>query len=676
MEQPIKNFTLYGSKVPIFWSKASEDRPSKELFESIDFQWEEFPNTPNFLDNFTSSVVLPSDTYTYFKLIDKQTNQITYWYIEKVNRRLNQGIMYYIALDTYTSYVIDLLDNLPETMKLGIERTHLKWEEYNKYIYPFVQDELLSGVPMGDGALFTKGVMNIENVIAPKGKSLDVSFKWKSAQGQVLKLTFRDKTHHDPQPWDNKAYPITRCYVFAAWDSDKDWNFATSPDSRYFVFPVIEFEKPQDLYRLGTLSNPEQTDINIILGNVEHNMKSLVQARANYFKGVYLLPIKQEEIIYNSAYTPINPIQHKFFYFFPLKLQGERYKQEINDFVKPIKAQDIFNKYGEIVFPSTRFTYNNQVEEWNTAEGQIPTINFYTFLNMNRDWYNNTIASNLIFKENKTANGLTISLDGYLVFSNGFRICANPYDKPIYTGGQLPSDNESYANYVNGIRETMNASLQASRTQLGLGIMKNINSLSISIAQGTMGLLDVIAGNDGSSGIFKGLHGANNALFNIFGGIANHVNTINMYNAQLTDAKNSIPPSISTTEDQDLKLYLSCKTVGEINDIDKSGAILLKRITKPIATLCDSLAFLFGVLVKNYIPWRVIKAHLENNNLQCVYLSLQKDYAQSHLFNYVIKQYPTLDTQTRALIVEALALGFRIWKIVPDLTKTYVMDLS
>lgn len=673
-----KKYTLFGSKAEVFWNKTTEDRPHHSVFNNIDWEWEEFPIVFSFLDTFTSKMTLKEDTYTYFKLLNSETGITTYWFVTKKEKILSKGVVYILEMDLYSSFVIDALNSINRNALVGVSRTHLKWEEYIKYVLPYINDELVSNGSVGEGPSFIKGPVKWEYVIDGNytGVEIPFTFRNKNTGG-----TTTDVYRHDGTWGDNKLFPVTRCYVFYQWDPSKD----TTPDEnkksggpvkKYIIVPVIETKDAQTLYTKNK-SNPNNLDKTLELGNLENNIQYLVKKYTNRFLGVYTIPLMNvDNVLWESIVIPKtegSTLPLYSYYYLTMEFGGENYSHTIDDLLKVPNNNDKYDSVGRVVLPTEVIEYNDPKTEF---EGDTyGKVNFYTFLNINNIWYKNVISPQLYFKPSNNTIGFTINLDGQLIFSDGFRVFHNPYDNILYYGSKLPVDNQSYEAYINGLRQTMNAAIKASSDNTILNSIKNVNSFAIATGQITSGFAALFNGNnEGEQSVHKGLSGVNNAFFNIVGGIVNHFNTKNMYKAQLEDAKNSIPPNITTTNEDDLKIYLTGRGAGEVIDGSKTSVVLLKRMNKRMVNYNNNLAFLFGVSIKNYIPW-IIFLRNYSSTLPCFYIEFTKDYAVGTFYNIVNRKWPKLELETKIAICDAMTIGYRIWMRIPDLTSNYTMDL-
>lgn len=109
----LPQFKLYASKFPIWWTHNSIDKPDPTYFNHLEdvenkdgFNWVEVPFTFNFKDQFTGTLIVDYQYYTYFKLVDLQDDKYPnkYYCVESVNKAFNGGYELKVKLDVFTSY--------------------------------------------------------------------------------------------------------------------------------------------------------------------------------------------------------------------------------------------------------------------------------------------------------------------------------------------------------------------------------------------------------------------------------------------------------------------------------------------------------------------------------------------------------------------------------------------
>lgn len=109
----------------IFWTKNSVDKPTKDYFKYLmDTQiWKDLGNiTPNFINQFNGSITVDKDTYTYLKLFNTDTRETKYFSIDSVSRVLSNGFVVDITLDVFTTYTLNLYNEL-EGKPIKVNRT-------------------------------------------------------------------------------------------------------------------------------------------------------------------------------------------------------------------------------------------------------------------------------------------------------------------------------------------------------------------------------------------------------------------------------------------------------------------------------------------------------------------------------------------------------------------------
>ena len=109
----------------IFWTKNSVDKPTKDYFKyTMDRAiWKDLGNiTPNFINQFNGSITVDKDTYTYLKLVNTDTRETKYFFIDSVSRVLANGFVVDITLDIFTTYTLNLYNEL-EGKPIKVNRT-------------------------------------------------------------------------------------------------------------------------------------------------------------------------------------------------------------------------------------------------------------------------------------------------------------------------------------------------------------------------------------------------------------------------------------------------------------------------------------------------------------------------------------------------------------------------
>lgn len=628
MEQK-RRFKFYASKAPIWWSKMSEDRPSKAYFSAFSFDWQELVGfNISWVSQFKGDIVLADDIYTYFKMEDTEKNVVTYWFVDDKIRQLTKGCLYQLGLDIWSSYNIDLLDELPDNYLLGVERTHLTIADYKKYNVNHVLDDFLNIGHYGDEAYKIPPPFEISS----QGEWTNV-YKFLTS-GEVGLRGYRA---YGTKRRLNGTTAVIDCYVFSNWSLVNDNTVVWGAGSKDFlIMPVIDTGDDYYAELSGDASLNDGTALGAYLGNTAYFLQKLVKQKPTYFIGRFLLPllppqgyVRHTETIDNKKYD---------YLAIAYSVTGE-YK---NEYIRSIETKIIG-------------------ETWKYNGDGIGLINAYGFFNSNAQWYGNVISPLLIFNQ---VDYFEIRIKGYSIFNMGMVDIANSKDIIRY-GSQLPVNKESYFAYYKGIENSMNTAIKVSKDNAILGAVKGGFNAITGVAQSSIGLVtgDVI-------GAVKGWSNATNSIFNLAGSIVNHVNTIATFKAQIEDAKNSVQPSYASTADADMKLYLILKQQSN------TGMFPLKKFTAEGKILNNNLAFLFGVKVSNYIPFSVIKKMQTYKNNPCLYLELQTSFVTTNLSHYLSRKFPWMNNKMKGAILDAWRKGYRIWNVDCDLSQEYSYDIS
>lgn len=637
MEQPkTKQYKLYGSKVPIWWNKMSENRPAYDYFHSFDFQWIELPINMGYVNQFRGHLVLKEDTWTYFKMVHIPTNKVTYWFVDDIIYVMEKGHNYALGLDIWSSYNMEILKNIPDNMPVGVERTHVKIENYYKYcLGGLIDDLLISG---STGSYITR--------FGLKGFS---PFQINSGtNNQPVCLIPNDGYYQRSRSsLLDKVKGVVAAYVFTNWDRNKESGYGLR-GLQYLVFPVILQEDYDVFWMNGTRA----------LGNTERGLQRIVKKKASSFIGIFMIPPMNfndwefksftEDISGDEATgdTSVTPTYYKYYY-------------------KPIgfhsSDKDITLQGMPCV---TRWKYNESPENVTVLD-----LNFYSMLNANTTWYGQTITPLLTFSI-ETPNSSHFSIKGgFTTFNGGFNIKLNDKDSMINYSGPLPANNEAYDRYLNGIRESMNTAIKVSQDNMIMGIAKGAFGISVGSAQIQASVSELAQGKFDSTGMLKGISNIGNSIFNIAGSVVNHQNTKATFEAQLKDAKNSIPESISDSNNNDIWKYHF------YSSLSNSG-IRYTYFNRQAVVLNNNLAFLFGVRISNMIPMSEIHAMLNNRFMPMIYIEFQKAFLETTMDQYLTKKFPTMNQTLRRALLDGFRIGYRVWKEECDLTRTYEIVVS
>lgn len=616
----MNNFEMYGTKFPIWWTKLTEDKPSKKYFETINFEWEKFNQVMGWNNQFQGYMVLPDDSYTYFKIIDKRTNTTSYWFVDNKTMQLSQGCNYLLGLDVWTTYNMNILENLPNDFLLGVERTHLSYGDYQKYNTIGALDEMLNIGNCGDTYIKTKPL--IRGRFSSSNQTDKIWMNYYDGT-KIWDIEFTGKTSLQHQHY------LDKCYVFSALN-----NYPISRRaSQYIIFPVI------DVVHEFKSDSSEPFHANKKLGNTYGQLDNLVQKKQNQFLGIFNLPVltTTDYLVFDDFFA-----------------DGDMHYYGINVGLWGIEQHPFISISKDLLKVTTKLKYNSLDDK----------LNIYGFVNSNNNFYAKPITPLYTFFNN--GNNIDINVGKKLVFNAGFMSLLNNRDMLIY-GGQLPSNKETFDAYMNSMREQMNAGIKASRDKAILGGVQSSVNIGVGVGQAIGGGL---IGD--SAGAMKGAMQAVGGVFSLASSIVNHENTKNRYAAQIADAKNSIPVGFNISAEDDLRMNLLIDNPVN-NGGDINGAIILRKFNQTGITLNNNIAFLYGVKVSNYIPFSVIKNNLAK--VPCLYLELQNSFVKSVLLQYVATLYPKMNNTLKQVIADAWNVGYRIWNEPCNLSLSYEIEL-
>lgn len=637
MEQPkTKQYKLYGSKVPIWWNKMSENRPAYDYFHSFDFQWIELPINMGYVNQFRGHLVLKEDTWTYFKMVHIPTNKVTYWFVDDIIYIMEKGHNYALGLDLWSSYNMNIIKNLPDNLIVGVERTHLPIRKYFKYNRGGVIDDLLIGGSKGNYALEVSSAIDYNG----SNEINIISYDWKT--NSTNRRYYRSINDNNP-----KIKGFVSCYVFTNWaQSESEW--VKERGKQYLIFPVL-IQKNFNQFWMKI----QDTTIykNIAFGNTEKGLQFLVRKHTNSFIGIFLLPIWKPSWEFTTHYETISDSSDKVGSPWPANLDTYEFH------FRPIGFYEFDESFWEdtALEIKTRWGYNDYNIDLTYNQ------NCYTFVNSNNLYFNNLFTP--VYTWN--VSGLSYKIKGgFNSFNNGFLVQLNRLDAPCIVSGPLPSNKEAYATYVNGIRESMNTAIKVSQDNRNIGIARGVFGAVIGASQTAVsGILE------DPLGVAKGIANTGNSIMNLAGSIVNHNNTKATFDAQLKDAKNSIPESIADSNSQDLQKYIWASD-------SKATSLLIKDYTTENIVTNNNLAFLFGVKVQNDIPWEIINNTFKKDTMPMIYIEFQKAFLETTMDQYLTKQFPTMNQTLRRALLDGFRIGYRIWKVKCDLTGSYMLDVG
>lgn len=613
----MQKFRFYASRTNIFWNKLCEDRPSKRFFETIDFAWEQLGICMNFINQFQGSITLAEDVYTYFKLENDETNETTYWFVDSKSKVLSKGVIYQLGLDVWTSYNMNLLEKFTtDNLSLGVERTHLSYGQYQEYNSMGIIDNLLNVGSSGDKAYSTIALINGENNV--------LTFPAKTGSSV-------DKYKYEP---NSLGKHITKCYVFATDD-----NYSDNQGNTFIIFPVVE----------TSLIPSKTTDGNKWLGNIVRHLVHLTKQIGwnNRFLGVYNLPLFPSELKFdyyfefNPNFTSTPAVRFCYHGIY-INLYGTYHDKIFLDIPK------------NVLQIKNAISYNNH-NAW---------LNIFGFINSNVDFYKRQITPLYLFNDNN--NNIEINIGEKVVFNGGFVSISNKRDVIDY-GSQLPSNQQNFARYISSINEQKNTNLKVSQDSAIMGGIQGVTNSFIGLATWVGGAVakDAATSNKGYGQYVSG-------IFSTAGSILNHVNNKLQWEAQITDAKNSIPVAFNNSAVDDVRINELVENYQTYSG-NLYGAIILKNFEPSGINLNNNTTFLYGVKISNYVPARIIKTNLDKN--PCLYLELQNAFVKSVLMQYLNILYPKKEFIMKQVIAEAWNVGYRIWNEPCNLTLFYEINL-
>lgn len=139
MEKATKKYKCRISDKAIFWTINSIDKIDKltflkdyvPTFKEVDF-------TPNFIDQFTVTIVLDKSTYTMLEITDTETNEVMYFLNANISQKLSSGFTCQFDLDVFLTYAWDYYkflgnSNYMDTAYVNRAMNPLLWNWKNQY---------------------------------------------------------------------------------------------------------------------------------------------------------------------------------------------------------------------------------------------------------------------------------------------------------------------------------------------------------------------------------------------------------------------------------------------------------------------------------------------------------------------------------------------------------------
>lgn len=126
------------SKSPIFWTVNSIDKPSQQYFKN-NIEWIDVNFTPNWVDQFTATIVTDTSDYTLMEIQEittdgeNETIKTFYFTNSNINKKLKNGYLLQFDLDVYLTYFYDLVSFI-ENKPIKINRLYY-YDLFNNFNY-------------------------------------------------------------------------------------------------------------------------------------------------------------------------------------------------------------------------------------------------------------------------------------------------------------------------------------------------------------------------------------------------------------------------------------------------------------------------------------------------------------------------------------------------------------
>ena len=515
----------------IFWTKNSTDKPSLLFFNQIleGIIWESLGEiTPTWINQFNGQIVTGGDDYTYLKLTDEMTGKDKFYFVDSVNKVLNNGVCVLdITLDVFATYSYHLYDQIKNSYPFKINRCN------NPEIYKHSQDGQVTPDPLLSLNYplqffrYTQGpseyITNINSKeTTPDGFKFTYAkinnnvFSYKSPAGSVRSIYINNhfcvegnviKILNLPL-WDVYQTADGYIYYFPIFDCEY-WSKSTQNSSTFYM----------EFWESGQTNKQKAENLAEWVDYLKNNTHWV-----NHYQGRFIIPF-WNKLIQNCGAISIAlegaPVRDRviigFFHKVGIKNTQEYWTPRLN------------------FLESEEITFNNLVRRdaykdihWYLIR-EIKTIN--DTYNIGRPWANNPLhlfngnysLSPWAFKRYEEYNFM-FSTSGFQYFKPDFI----KYDYAISGMETLPISTNSYIQYLSSVQSSQNTGLQVAKQQ--------------SIINGVQGGLNSVFGAVGSfmsGNILGGVSSLVNGGFGVAKNVLQYENKKRMLDAQNADKERS-----------------------------------------------------------------------------------------------------------------------------------------
>lgn len=441
-------YKVYHTNYIPFWIN-SENKPSYNFFQTINFNWEEINLSPNFIYEFELNIVVEDTKNIYFKLvrlndIDQSVIETLYFHFDSIKKRMNKGFLISCKLDIWTSYNM-LLEN-----KFKTENTLIKVERASLPLKKYVQ--------------FPIAVDSLTEVVNEwRAKNEPIVSSWRNC--------LLDNKNGEFKKWNNGKFEITK---FKQTDNVLVSNLFTKElrniivnkylviyyENEYYLFPDLsvkyfkETEKDNNdfiiHYPNNTGKNEEAEDKEtptLIDFNGWINKKGTQD-----YEWMFIYKFNRStdlEYLINQSKIFSAKKEIGYYYCLDLEILIKKFKLQWG-FIQENKRMFFYLKlpfYGTI--GKSIFTVQNNSTKIISLNSKNPT--FYS------DSEREIIIGNTHLKFKQLINNDYLLLFDY----TGFKLIPtnqtnNELFFPITFGDMLPTNKDQYLEYVNSVRNSVN----------------------------------------------------------------------------------------------------------------------------------------------------------------------------------------------------------------------------
>lgn len=662
-----KGYSCEISNSPIFWTINTIDKPNKDFLNSI--TWTQVNFTPNFVDQFTTTIVADSENYTLLKIyeiyesVDGSTSAISYenekiFINSNISKVLKKGYLLTFDLDLWATYGVNFLDYLNNNDYLIHVKRALSPSIYKKCV--------------NYNNNLKDSTLNLDNYpMATLSASIDKS------QLQLKKVEIIDY-------FDSNGFHVADSYEYI--DAQTGIFQLFGDDGNTLNKPLVYIYEWRDGYYYCFLINSNGNNFTTLEINDKNITDKIAALNQFYIFGDGLHLCRDVDVLATFGINngDISALSNKFVGIFEFNF----FEFVANWFVWSGK----YNKDGKYIeidgghsFLGFRFNRSQFLE--------LTTTPFY----QKRNWYLNGVEYN--------PNGSTVSYNsttpsGYLyqqisLYGWNFSVgnSSNKDNNPLYflSGGvmtfdgnnfnfiysvgasgvgyinntilnQLPGtfncSTDSYATYINSVKSSQNTGLQIARQQLKYSTLSNLSGMLQNIL--TMPAKvggSLLKGDLGGAvnNLWGGIFGTVNGGINQFKNISKYENVAKQINAQNLDAKNSATASNigSSVATDDIKNKANLYKKYSSNSINTSFLINFPNNPNDIVKL-NNYVYLYGINVEMSLNSRDL-FNIDDKN-KYLYIDFDANDELLRLWK------PDINTELLESLKILVNNSFRIWK--------------